>query len=155
MLLRTRTAIIALALAMPGAAFAATTASNETADPFAGEVKQKCEDAASAAFRRSQVVVDPKGSESYGVAIVFGRSKELKGRAAMICVVDRKTGKAELGSLLSPDVVRVLAPKSGHADKGQENGGRKKHNMQDQNNKAGSSGQNNDDNSNDDSDGGQ
>jgi len=142
MLTPARTALIVLAIATPGAAFAQ---SNGAADPFAGQVEQKCMDAAGGEFRRPQVVVDPSGTQSYGVAIIMGRSKELRGRAAVICVVDRKTGKVELGSPLSPDVVRVRGPKKNNG--GQENGKHNKH----QNDNTGAGGQDDDE----DSDGGQ
>jgi hypothetical protein len=146
MLTPAKTALIALSLATPGAAFAA---SNNASDPFASEVEQKCTDVAGGDFRRPQVVVDPSGTQSYGVAIIMGRSKELRGRAAVICVVDRKTGKVELGSPLSPDVVRVRGPKK---DNGGEDTG--KHNKRNkmQNDNTGAGGQDDDE---DDSDGGQ
>lgn len=150
MLKPAKTALIVLALATPGAAFAA---SNGAADPFAGQVEQKCMDAAGADFRRPQVVVDPSGTETYGLAIVMGRSKELRGRAAVICIVDRRTGKVELGSPLGTDVVRVRGPKQDKENGGDENGKRNKRNkMENQNDNTGAGGQ---DDNDDDSDGGQ
>ncbi len=104
----TRNAAIVLALMLPGAAFAS---SEQAWDQFAKDTQQKCTDATADIFRRSQVVVDPTGTQNYGVAIVFGRSKQAKGPAAVICVMDKKTGKAEIGSELGRDVVRVLRPK--------------------------------------------
>ena len=104
MLSATRNASIAVVLMLPGAAFAS---SDQAWSQFAKDVEQKCTDASAEIFRRPQVVVDPTGTETYGVAIVFGRSKEAKGRAAVVCVVDKKTGKVELGSELGPDVIRV------------------------------------------------
>jgi hypothetical protein len=113
----TRTAVIALALLVPGAAHAQTKAAS---DPFAAQVEQKCSGAASDVFRRPMVAVDPEGTETYGVAIVYGRSKEIKGPAAVICVVDRKTGKVEVGSPLGKDVVRVRKPKAEGQDDNQK-----------------------------------
>ncbi|MDB5524202.1 MAG: hypothetical protein JWM58_1965 [Rhizobium sp.] len=105
----TRNATIALALILPGAAFAA-------ADPasvqFAKDVEQKCGEATADIFRKSQIAVDPTGTQSYGVAIVYGRSKEAKGPAAVICVMDKKTGKVEIGAELGKDVIRVRKPKA-------------------------------------------
>jgi hypothetical protein len=128
MLSATRTATIALALIVPGASFAA---SNQPADPFAGEVEQKCTEAAGDVFRRPMVAVDPEGTESYGLAIVYGRSKELKGPAALICVVDRKTGKVEVGSPLGKDVVRVRRPKPAGQDDNQKPRNNRKQQSQD------------------------
>lgn len=126
MLFATRTVSTALALLMPAAALAAQTNATQTnaaPDKFTQEVEQKCTAAVGEGFRRPMAAVDPSGTESYGVAIVYGRSKELKGPAAVICVVDRKTGKVEIGTPLGKEVVRVRKPKP----EGQENG---KHNKQ-------------------------
>jgi hypothetical protein len=130
MLSATRTAAIALALVLPNMSFAAAS---QPADPFASEVEQKCTDAASNVFRRPVVAVDPTGTQSYGVAIVYGRSKELKGPAAVVCVVDRKTGKVEVGSPLGKDVVRVRKPKpEGADDKQKPRNNRKQQTQNDQ-----------------------
>ena len=93
---------------------------------FNAEVEQKCLDAGEAMFRKPQVAVDPVGSEKFGLAIVYGRSKEVKGRAAVICVVDKKTGAVELGTEMSNDIVRVRKPtdesNGAKDDKGQNDG---------------------------------
>jgi hypothetical protein len=83
---------------------------------FNAEVEQKCADAAQDMFRKPQVAVDPIGSERFGLAIVFGRSKEVKGRAAIICVVDKKSGTVELGTEMSNDLIRVRKPKDDDKD---------------------------------------
>lgn len=144
MLTATRTASIALALILPGIAFAATS---QPTDPFTTQVEQQCTDATSQIFRRPMVAVDPKGTESYGVAIVYGRAKELKGPAAVVCVVDRKTGKVEVGSPLGKDVVRVRKPKpEGQDDKQKPGNNRKQQQTQsDQNQMNGNVGSQDDD----------
>lgn len=83
---------------------------------FNAEVEQKCADAAQDIFRKPQVAVDPVGSETFGLAIVYGRSQEVKGRAAVICVVNKKTGKVELGTEMSNDLIRVRKPKDDEGD---------------------------------------
>jgi hypothetical protein len=83
---------------------------------FNAEVEQKCADAAQDIFRKPQVAVDPVGSENFGLAIVYGRSQEVKGRAAVICVVNKKTGKVELGTEMSNDLIRVRKPKDDEGD---------------------------------------
>ena len=75
------------------------------------EVEKKCIDAAADMFRKPQVAVDPVGSENFALAIVYGRSSEVKGRAAAICVVNKKTGVVELGTEMSNDLIRVRKPK--------------------------------------------
>ena len=109
MLTVSRTALVVLAAAMPGLAFASSDAAWEK---FAKDVEQKCTDAAAETFRKPKVAVDPQGTESYGVAIVYGKLKAGKQAAAVICVMDKKTGKIELGSELGNDVVRVRKPKA-------------------------------------------
>ena len=102
---------------------AATHASSPDAwKQFNAEVEQKCAEAAQDMFRKPQVAVDPVGSENFGLAIVYGRSQEVKGRAAVICVVNKKTGVVELGTEMSNDLIRVRKPKDGDkedADDGQ------------------------------------
>ncbi|MBB1250693.1 hypothetical protein [Rhizobium sp. G21] len=98
------------------------TASASSPDAWAKfneDVKTKCAEAAKAEFRRVEVVVDPTGSETYGLALVHGRLKAEKARGAALCVVDKKTGKAEIGTVLSKDVVRVMRPKPAKADAAQ------------------------------------
>ena len=87
---------------------------------FNAEVEQKCADAAKDMFRKPQVAVDPIGSETFGLAVVFGRSKEVKGRAAVICVVDKKTGVVEIGTEMSNDIIRVRKPKDDDKDGGND-----------------------------------
>ena len=106
-------ATVAAALSMAGGAQAS---SHDAWKQFNAEVEQKCTDAAKDMFRKPQVAVDPVGSDSFGLAIVFGRSKEVKGRAAVICVVDKKTGVVEIGTEMSNDLVRVRQPKDDDKD---------------------------------------
>jgi hypothetical protein len=121
MLSVSRTALITAALLIPGSALAS---SEESWDQFAKEVAQKCTDAASEIFRKPQIAVDPTGTKTYGVAILFGRVKGGKDRASVICVLDKKTGVAELGSELGSDVVRVRKPKAeGQDDKKKQDAG--------------------------------
>jgi hypothetical protein len=99
---------LALALLIPASAFASSEAAW---DQFAKEVEQKCSDATADIFRRAQIAVDPTGSEHFGLAIVYGRSKANKERAAVICVYDKKTGTVEVGGELGSDLIRVRRPK--------------------------------------------
>lgn len=112
-------ATIAAALSAGAAAHAS---SPDAWKQFNAEVEQKCAEAAQDMFRKPQVAVDPVGSENFGLAIVYGRSQEVKGRAAVICVVNKKTGAVELGTEMSNDLIRVRKPKDGDkedADDGQ------------------------------------
>lgn len=133
----TRNASIALALILPGMAYAS---SDQAWDKFAKDVEQKCTAAASDIFRKPMIAVDPTGTESYGVAIVFGRSKQEKGPAAVICVMDKKTGKVEIGSELNKDIVRVRRPKP----EGQQDNQQQKSDKQGQTNNGNAGGQDDD-----------
>jgi hypothetical protein len=106
-------AAIAAALTLGASAHAS---SPDAWKQFNAEVEQKCADAAQDMFRKPQVAVDPVGSENFGLAVVFGRSKEVKGRAAVICVVNKKTGVVELGTEMSNDIIRVRKPKDDDKD---------------------------------------
>ena len=113
-------ATVAAALCAGGAAHAS---SPEAWKEFNAEVEKKCTEAAQDMFRKPQVAVDPVGSEKFGLAIVFGRSKEVKGRAAVICVVDKKTGVVEIGTEMSNDIIRVRKPKDDDNDDQGDSGG--------------------------------
>jgi hypothetical protein len=95
---------------------AAHASSPDAWKQFNAEVEQKCADAARDMFRKPQVAVDPIGSENFGLAIVYGRSKEVKGRAAVVCVVNKKNGAVELGTEMSNDLIRVRKPKDDDKD---------------------------------------
>lgn len=101
-------ATIAAVLFAAGGAYAS---SPDAWKQFNAEVEQKCADAARDMFRKPQVAVDPVGSENFGLAIVYGRSKDVKGRAAVVCVVSKKNGAVELGTEMSNDLIRVRKPK--------------------------------------------
>ena len=66
-------------------------------DEFRQKVASNCVALAVAGnFRAATAQVDPFGTESYGVALVTGTLKKGVGPASVICVMDKKTGKAEL-----------------------------------------------------------
>lgn len=113
--------LAAAAAATFSAAGAANASSPDAWKEFNAEVEQKCADAAKDMFRKPQVAVDPVGSENFGLAIVYGRSKEVKGRAAVVCVVNKKTGVTELGTEMGNDLIRVRKPKD--EDKDDDDGG--------------------------------
>ena len=48
-------------------------------------------------FEKATAQVDPFGTESYGLALVKGTLKKGAGEASSLCVLDKKSGKAELG----------------------------------------------------------
>ena len=106
----------ATAVAVLSAGAGAQASSPDAWKKFNAEVEQKCAEAAQDMFRKPQVAVDPVGSDTFGLAIVYGRSQEVKGRAAVICVVNKKTGAVELGTEMSNDLIRVRKPKDEEGD---------------------------------------
>lgn len=119
--MRSAILLAAAAAATFSVAGAANASSPDAWKEFNAEVEQKCTDAAKDMFRKPQVAVDPVGSENFGLAIVYGRSKEVKGRAAVVCIVNKKTGVTELGTEMSNDLIRVRKPKDD--DKEDDDGG--------------------------------
>ncbi len=95
-------AIATVALSFATAAFAS---SGDASAEFAAEVETGCLAAASGYFKTATAVVDPYGSESYGLAVVTGET--LAGTAgSVICVMDKQARTfevgGELGSVMLP-----------------------------------------------------
>lgn len=91
-------------LAVTLASIATATASSEDAwAEFAAEVEDACRAATTDYFTDASVVVDPFGSENYGLAIVSGEA------ASIICVFDKKTKAVEIGGELPVTVSATQA----------------------------------------------
>tara|TARA_R110002020_G_scaffold6321_7_gene26593 strand:- start:1147 stop:1458 length:312 start_codon:yes stop_codon:yes gene_type:complete len=92
-----RFTIAVLLAALPAApAFAA---SDDAWAAFAAEVETGCLQATSTMLEKAQAVVDPFGSESYGLAIVSGETAD--GRAtAIVCVFDKQSKAVQIGGEL-------------------------------------------------------
>ena len=100
-------AIVVFAMAsQPSAA-----SSPDAWEEFQEKVARACATLALAGdFEKVTAKVDPFGTEAYGIALVSGPLKKGLGEARVICVLDKKTGKAELSGE-SRDWVTV--PKAG------------------------------------------
>jgi hypothetical protein len=90
---------------------AAQASSDDAWSAFAKEVEQKCLAAAKGTIEAPKAVVDPYGSEKFGLAIVTGKAKGAKVQSSHICVMDKKTKAVELGGELGPEVLKVQLPK--------------------------------------------
>ena len=88
-------------------AHTAHASSDEAWARFAKNVKASCLKAAGANITKPTIIVDSTGSESFGLAIITGKSGGYK--ASFICVYDKKTGATELGSELEIDVTKKAA----------------------------------------------
>jgi hypothetical protein len=95
------------ALALLAATGAANAASGDAWAEFARTVEEKCIAAARAVIEEPQAVVDPYGSEGFGLALVTGRAKGTDTTISHICVMDKGTQAVELGGELPAEQVRV------------------------------------------------
>ena len=93
-------AIFSLAALTSAPAFAA---SDDAWAEFAAKVEQSCVAATSGVLTDAKAVVDPFGSENYGLAIVTGSVADGK-QAAIICVFDKQSQAVQIGGELSVTV---------------------------------------------------
>lgn len=98
---------LAAALLLAGPAFGS---SEDAWSAFAAEVEDACLAAAGSLLLDASAVVDPFGSESYGLAIVSGRTVDAQA-ASIICVLDKETRAVQIGGELDVAVTqRGLQP---------------------------------------------
>ncbi len=88
---------LAATLLLAGPAFAS---SDDAWAEFAAEVESACLAAAGDTLSDALAVVDPFGSESYGLAIVSGRTAN-DAPASMICVLNKQSRAVEIGGELA------------------------------------------------------
>jgi hypothetical protein len=100
---------IAAGLALLSATGSASASSEEAWKQFANDVKAKCTAAVGDQIAHPRIVVDPTGSEHYGLALVSGTAKGAKAAVTFICVYNKQQHKAEIGSELGADQV-LIAP---------------------------------------------
>jgi hypothetical protein len=84
-------------------ATAPALASSEDAwKEFRAKVSKSCEKAVAGRLEKPQIAVDPFGSDSYGVAIARGVSTDSKAPRVIVCVFDKRSGKAEASGDFEP-----------------------------------------------------
>jgi len=94
-------------LALPAAA-----SSDDAWKEFVADVQTACLGAGKDMIEDAKVVVDPVGSENYGLAVLTGKAKGADATISHICVYDKKTKAVELGSELAGDTLKVEIPGS-------------------------------------------
>jgi hypothetical protein len=97
-----------LLIAAFASASSAHASSGDAWQEFATEVQGKCEMAARAQLELPHAVVDPFGSEHFGMALVTGKPKGANGFVSYFCIYDRKTRSVELGTELETDRMGIL-----------------------------------------------
>ncbi|MDE1159386.1 MAG: hypothetical protein PW791_14165 [Neorhizobium sp.] len=110
------TAIHRLALATSlisgmGMAETAQAASGDAWSAFQKEVSTACLAASRGLIENGRVVVDPFGSQSYGLAVISGKAVGAKVTISTICAFDKKTRKAEIGGEIASDRLLVKGKK--------------------------------------------
>ncbi|RKE85863.1 hypothetical protein [Rhizobium sp. AG855] len=107
---RSRKLLAIAALAVVPLSSPAVASSDDAWAEFAKDVAAKCTALAEGRIEQPKVVVDPFGTESYGVAIVTGKAVGADAVVSSICVYDKKTQAAEIGGELPADQVTITVP---------------------------------------------
>jgi hypothetical protein len=89
---------IVLAAALAAAAVPALASTEEDWAAFRKEVGDACNKASEDLFDASVAIIDPFGSENYGLALVRGKARGMDVQIAVICVFDKKTKAVEIGT---------------------------------------------------------
>lgn len=107
---RSHPLLAATALALITLSSSAFASSGDAWDAFAKDVAAKCTALAAGRIEQPKVVVDPFGTESYGVAILTGKAVGADATVSSICVYDKKSRAAEIGGELPADQVTITVP---------------------------------------------
>ena len=91
-------------------ASSALASSGDAWEEFARDVAAKCTVLAEGRIEQPKVVVDPFGTESYGVAILTGKAVGADAIVSSICVYDKKSQAAEISGELPSDQVTITVP---------------------------------------------
>jgi hypothetical protein len=107
---RSRPLAATIALAFLGLSSPAVASSDDAWADFAKDVAAKCTVLAEGRIEQPKVVVDPFGTESYGMAILTGKAVGADTVVSSICVYDKKSQTAEIGGELPADQVTISIP---------------------------------------------
>jgi hypothetical protein len=101
-----------LLAAFSSLALSAVASSDDAWKEFVADVQTACLGASKDMIEDAKVVVDPVGSENYGLAVLTGKAKGADATISHICVYDKKTKAVELGSEFAGDTLKVEIPGS-------------------------------------------
>ena len=90
----------AAATGVAATVFPALASSDDAWAAFRADVEAACLKAAETMFQSPAAIVDPFGSESFGLALIKGRAKGADTEIRAICVYDKKTKAVEIGGEL-------------------------------------------------------
>jgi len=88
------------AILMAGTALPAMASSEAAWEQFANDVRTACVAAATPLIEEPHALVDPHGSEHFGLALMRGKAKGAETEIAVICVYDKAAKTAEVGGEL-------------------------------------------------------
>lgn len=88
-------------------ASAAHASSDDAWGKFQTDVSKACVKAGKGLIEKGKTVVDPYGSEHYGLAVVTGKAVGAKARISTICVYDKQKKTAEIGGEISAGQLAV------------------------------------------------
>lgn len=91
---------IAAGIMMSFATVPALASSPDAWEEFASDVRAYCLAEAAPMFDAPQILVDPYGSESFGLALIIGPARGGGSSIAVICVYDKQTKAVEIGGEL-------------------------------------------------------
>ncbi len=97
-----RRARLLAGLALPLASAQALAASDAAWLEFRASVQKSCEKAVAGRLDQVTVEVDPFGSESYGVALARGVSRDAKAPRVIVCIYDKRSKRAEASGEFTP-----------------------------------------------------
>lgn len=86
----------------------ALASSDDAWAQFKADVEAKCIAALPETLRNQTVFVDETGTESYGIALIAGRSQQEKARVTFACVYDKQAKSAQVTGPIGREYVRVL-----------------------------------------------
>ncbi|MGK6315327.1 hypothetical protein [Neorhizobium sp. DT-125] len=100
--------LLLLAAALVSAGVTTVQAASDDAwAEFRTEVADACVAAAKGLIENGKALVDPFGSENYGLAVVSGKAVGADATISAICVFDKKAKTAEIGGEISGDELMV------------------------------------------------
>ena len=100
-------------LALAGLALCATPAlasSDDAWESFRTDVETACLGAIEGQMDKPRIVVDPFGTEHYGIAVITGASKDADGQVSRICVYDKAGKTVEVNQGFEADALTVTIP---------------------------------------------
>jgi hypothetical protein len=95
-----KTRVVLATMFLQGIATAAFASSADAWTAFREDVRTACLKASEVLIDNGAILVDPFGSESYGLALISGEAKGADTTVSAICVYDKKTKRVELGGEL-------------------------------------------------------